>query len=100
MPPSSRRTATPQNDRPRIMTPSTTAWPPYRPFPEPRGGAHSDTSSLLTADGNARESQAGPWTGTANEGSCRDYLFAVALRYFLLKRSTRPPVSTSFCLPV
>ena len=71
MSPSGVRTATAHVVAPRIITPSMTAWPPMY-------FGCSEMVRLLDA------------------GSAGYFFFA----YRLLKRSTRPPVSTSFCLPV
>ena len=87
MSPSSVRTATAQLDSPRIITPSMTAWPPmYR-------GWFDDGIVLAPVGG----------LGTREE--CQAFFLATlvafwALAYRRWKRSTRPPVSTSFCLPV
>ena len=82
MSPSGVRTATAHVDSPRIMTPSTTAWPPmYR-------------GCLAILDAPPRARARGP-------GLLPALLLGLGLfAYRRWKRSTRPPVSTSFCLPV
>jgi hypothetical protein len=75
-----RRTATAHVETPRIITPSSTAWPPTAAS-RWRSGASGLLHSVV---GSRRD-----WSG---------YRAALGRRRW--KRSTRPPVSTSFCLPV
>ena len=91
--PSGLRTATAQVETPRIITPSSTAWPPT--------GASREATGMPS--GIRAPSMLGPplddrrGSAAVSHGRAQPRLLRAALR---LKRSTRPPVSTSFCLPV
>ena len=86
--PSGLRTATAQVETPRIITPSSTAWPPTGASLVPTGRP----SGIRTA------STAVPSDPLTLNGESPGQRPARAWRR--LNRSTRPPVSTSFCLPV
>ncbi len=91
--PSGVRTATAQIETPRIITPSSTAWPP------------TGASRLATRAPSGMRSGSAPFEETAACGEppsgLTAYLPALAcLAARRWNRSTRPPVSTSFCLPV
>ena len=93
--PSGVRTATAQTETPRIITPSSTAWPPT-------GASRLATSA---PSGMRRGSPPFPegssWDASAEpDGGLTRYFPALCLAARRWKRSTRPPVSTSFCLPV
>ena len=93
--PSGLRTATAQVEMPRIITPSSTAWPP------------TGASRLATSAPSGMRSGSAPFEEAARSGSAEPssaltvYFPALAcLAARRWNRSTRPPVSTSFCLPV
>ena len=75
--PSGRRQTTVKDAGERIITPSMTAWPPT-----------SGRFASPTAAAASRPTAAYPWP------------WPLVRPYFLLKRSTRPALSSSFCLPV
>jgi hypothetical protein len=77
-----RRTATAHAEAPRIMTPSMTAWPPM-------GASRAEDRAMP----NGSAGRAARWSEDQAEPRWR----RAARRW---KRSTRPPVSTSFCRPV
>ena len=62
------------------------------------GGAHRDGPVVLAAHHHALDDGLAAHGTGAGASLMTDYDFFFAYR--LLKRSTRPPVSTSFCLPV
>ena len=88
------RTATAQVETPRIITPSSTAWPP------------TGASRLATSAPSGMRSGSAPLAETvcvAGEPPSGLTPYFPALARFAARRwnrSTRPPVSTSFCLPV
>ena len=92
--PSGVRTATAQVEMPRIITPSSTACPP------------TGASRLATRAPSGMRSGSAPFDETAS--ACAEppsglTAYFPALACFAARRwnrSTRPPVSTSFCLPV
>ncbi len=93
--PSGVRTATAQTETPRIITPSSTAWPP------------TGASRLATRAPSGIRSGSPPlaeeedWDACAEPtGGLTAYFPTLCLAARRWKRSTRPPVSTSFCLPV
>ena len=88
-PPSGVRTATAQVETPRIITPSSTAWPPT-------GASRLRDQGAVGQAGLVGHDR---WIGRARGGLQR-YAAAARLAARRWKRSTRPPVSTSFCLPV
>ena len=86
------RTATAQVETPRIITPSSTAWPPTGASREATGmpsGIRGRVGSMVLG-GRAVGARSA-------EVAAQSRRLRAARR---LKRSTRPPVSTSFCLPV
>ena len=82
------RTATAQVETPRIITPSSTAWPPTGRVA--RGDRHA-----VGHPGGVDAS--GPASALIAASAGQSRLLRAARRR---NRSTRPPVSTSFCLPV
>ena len=82
------RTATAQCETPRIITPSSTAWPPTG---RSRGAISAPSASLVCTG-------SGPATGAVADTAGQPARRRLAARRW--KRSTRPPLSTSFWRPV
>ena len=108
--PSGLRTATAQVETPRIITPSSTAWPPTgasrfatRAPSGMRSGSAPLPDSCVRGSSLRSECSAG-WRGSGlTRRSLRAQAYFRALACLAARRwnrSTRPPVSTSFCLPV
>ena len=88
--PSGVRQATAQVETPRIITPSSTAWPPTGASPD------GDRLAVRHPLGLRRRPRARPVHRGIDGPEAQRARLAARRR----NRSTRPPVSTSFCLPV
>ena len=88
-------TASAQVETPRIITPSSTAWPPTGMSQEATGRPSGMRASAILSARSAHRLTIGGAIEALTRGA---YLALRAARR--RKRSTRPPVSTSFCLPV
>ncbi len=97
------RTATAHVETPRIITPSSTAWPPTGASREATSGGCCEGGDV---DGDGSLAGGGPADGRSGSGCAADiggrgyFLSSWRLAARRLKRSTRPPVSTSFWRPV